>query len=337
MNIEKLWRYFPLLTLHQLKICLNEIKNQTGVSHPEIVKIIIKNMNLIPIEYRSVFVFGFNVMIHLVSKSYKKDIYLTGEQHEESKCPNDMENKISFESFLDRVIRSNTDKVIDIFLETKFYTYREYEKESITKVNPLSKLDKFFHDCLVPDKSKCKYKNVRVHHVDVRHYFNLHIIIGEVNKMKRKASTFKKVKDMVDKIFPLNPEEIYDNTKTRKQLESIHNKDISDKLMNLFFTFIEKINESMEKAIKNKFTDYNELLQNSAVLQDVYTVGRVMRTFNTKGKSDQPRYIFIHVGTQHAKNLVKIFTSFDFQMGKVSEELSDMCTDITPFIPFFGK
>lgn len=109
--------------------------------------------------------YGAERVVYMVNKEYNKYIYLIGERHMEY---NPCGNKNISNLILNDIKYS--DKFIDIFLEYKTYLrgVQYVSRGEIGKNNVLGNLSKTLTSCILPDKLKCEYYNLRSHAIDPR-------------------------------------------------------------------------------------------------------------------------------------------------------------------------
>lgn len=97
------------------------------------------------------------------STRYNKQIYVFGEFHNSvATCKIDKCNVYEF--ILNNIL--NIPKFIDLFLETP-YTTKGIKEIPKTK-GLLGKFETDFKDCLIFEKEKCNYPNIRFHNTDIR-------------------------------------------------------------------------------------------------------------------------------------------------------------------------
>lgn len=111
------------------------------------------------------------------SGKYDKHIYIFGDRHVfKSKCPDKAADKniVEITNFLEEIITTNKDKLIDFYLETEYvggFTNPDFKGgvEWEEPHNYMNKLANLFVECFSVEKHKCPYKNVRMHYTDLRH------------------------------------------------------------------------------------------------------------------------------------------------------------------------
>jgi len=256
-----------------------------------------------------------------------KHIYLFGDNHSNNKiCKNSDIKPIPFEQFLENIFIKNPDKIMDFYIEHPFISKKIYTYEFVGANSDndwyITRIQKYFKLCLTVDKSKCKYKNVRFHYVDIR---NINELITKIHLLYIDISNFNANSDKqewINKLLPLikkdiitvynmlsniDIEELFRETKIQKQFYNITNKNYKDWFIKYYTLQFDMVKKNLLKnmktmmsydGIKNKFLT-TWLLELPGVLMDAYTIGRIFRSF----EDGSPKNIIIYVGEWHIDNI----------------------------------
>lgn len=203
---------------------------------------------------------------------YDKHIYIFGDEHiNKKKCEKKLEN-VDIIDFFKKIISENPKETLDFFFEISYSKKNVYEinKPNITSVSPwLQQIQNKFYDCLKLDKSNCKYKNVRMHYLDIRKlYFerllNLIILFYPIYKNNIDKNWIK-IKNNIELLknyyyFDINKfSKITNETKIFEFKNIKQNYDLTDwkKLEKIFKLSNEKIIEilKIEKQFENIIDD----------------------------------------------------------------------------------
>lgn len=258
----------------------------------------LKNKCAIKAHNYTDFIEGATSLTLMESKHHKdlgKTIYLFGNLHNrDSLCKRDQKRVINIADFIESVIVKNPDKIIDIFLESgtmedlKNFGYHEPSYANGFLFGDTC--DKF-KDCLHADKSKCKYKNTRIHYADVRMklikdinpwsdykalyvfarallLFYSDLVLNQGNLPRTKLIELsQRLTDLTDriekhKIEDLNFNKLIEIAKINKQFDNIKSQELKAKLLSLIDT-----NITSQKGIKDTA---KEAIIKSGVLLSVF-------------------------------------------------------------------
>lgn len=284
-----------------------------------------KELDINEISY-PVYIKGPSFFAEYISREYNKHIYSVGEIHKtDFDCGG---NYISLENYIEYIIEKNIDKdkVFDIFVEIPF-TYIDKKNQDIVFTSDYSKRQKSplkdfynkFYSCLQVTKEGCKYKNARVHYMDIRHFtpdfenilYNQFIALeylitytGSINDTSIKdAIVYWNRVPVNNRYFVTNINNFsFDNLPDRitKQFYFIENKNISKKIKDNYENIINKISITREEiddlnsylhedeelsSIKleyNKEKIHEKFLTLSCAVMDIYMLARIFRTFKNK-------------------------------------------------------
>ena len=170
-------------------------------------------------------------LTELVSNKYNKHIYLFYDEHvDKVTCSEDKDNypKIEIQDYIEQIINSNKDKVIDIFLETSIGEGIEvrFEKSYLNYINEK------YSPCYQSDRRNCPYLNSRFHYVDMRSFpkdvsfFSLQLKLIEelLEGLRNIISIRKQYKEKtysVAKDLGYNLDDFIDNEKLKTSLEQV--------------------------------------------------------------------------------------------------------------------
>lgn len=309
----------------------------------------------------------------LYSKKYDKIIYIFGDQHDVKDIKEYMEyhkeeNSMFIQDFL-KYCAEYTDRFIDIFLETDPISL-SFKNSFIHEV-----IDTFKNCIPKPDKltsnlSGCQFNTVRIHYTDIRRLYKedreenkesflrlftafdlseddlmiyglniefLKIFKDGMDKLRDNfGNYFKDNKTLLSKFF-----EEYKKYKLERQISSVKDKFVKDKLLEWFNNKIDefKLNDVylllsnyklLEKDINEiinyklsygsdqwkRFREFYEkyklkLLFLNGLFMDLFLLSRIFREFKFKKDvySKEPRNIFIYVGQAHADNYIDFLSN----------------------------
>jgi hypothetical protein len=281
---------------------------------------------------------------HLYSNKYNKNIWLFGDVHyKASRCDVSKSETIEFAELVKKELIRNPNKLIDIFIESKYVT--ETGEYIITKEEPdtyLGEIIQHFEKCLQLDKTACAYKNARFHYIDIRQkqeetalFFDLlTVIILDFSKPNNFAQAYKsyldllsnfnydmnKISDIINDFYFLN---YIEKSKIMKQVENIKDIEVIKKILNhITKLIVEGVTKDKVRLIFNKIVkdidnnnndyDYTFYDKNSNLffinseLVDMYMIARMFRNFKElPGKINEPaKNIIIYAGDAHVQRCV---------------------------------
>jgi len=309
-------------------------------------------------------------LVEYYSADLDKHIYLFGDRHvKRSTCePNAIP---TITEFITKIIRQNTDKVLDVYSEVIFESeliksefYRRF------KAKAANYLDEFilkFRKCFEIEKGECKYQHVRFHYADIR---GSHKLLEEMVRIFRYfvKPGFKRTEQLIGSsddrlaslfinLYPFNEKikPVLEATKINKQLDNIKNPNVRNILQNILkieinnfrVTIMALVNQDLVGLYRGtgRILPYwrkriEEILVDiPTFLMDIYTIGRMMRTF---ADGSSPKYIIEYAGDAHIENISSFLEDLGFV--KIEESVSQeeyknfQCLDISKFKqPFFTK
>jgi hypothetical protein len=273
------------------------------------------------------------------------------------KFPNAFLNEYDYATNVDEFIKDiidneNKNTHIDFFLEMPYISKDkecfEYKSESYNVAN----LFNTYMDCFCPSKIKCKYKNVRFHHTDIRQSITENQIF--LNKLlnflitNKFNSIFKLLEsDEAKEYKSLKTKEnfleyglkVYSKFKLLKQQRNIPYEEVKLKILEQLSKCLNKVDfkiithENIFAVITDLIiykNDEPKLLDNlnkigkirDSVLfytecyMDVYLVARMFRKFKTKENeySEEPKNILIFAGEYHAIAYRKLLAELRFKL-----------------------
>ena len=121
----------------------------------------------------------FTASVHR-SDLYRKNIIILGDEHSpRSNCP----RSIVISDYITQILTANPRKVFDIFVESDYNKGEKLIPNTNEQGFMFGQLQHQFQHCLKVDKSRCPYKNLRMHYTDMRFYtgpigFELGDILG---------------------------------------------------------------------------------------------------------------------------------------------------------------
>jgi len=316
-----------------------------NISKEEILKILMSYPPKIP-----QFVKGVYKIVEMRSFDANKIFYLMGEYHlSEFDCK--VIPRIPIQNLLVNLLESNTDKIIDIFLEVDFVT-PDYKKRKHIH-SPIEDIHKKFEECLKISKVDCPYKNLRMHYSDVRvfikslrlfHTYIYNFLNTPTDELKNKIFSYSEG-------LPINADEFLKVSKIAKQLENTVDDRLKSYLenqvreaiihVNIRYNIIANVlkkNIPQDKLLLALRVNYEEMMDSAAWFVDVYIIARSFRRFDEIQRlGPSPRYIIAFVGGNHVTHLYELLKRMGFYVANSATEISpeSMCTEITPFIPFF--
>jgi hypothetical protein len=152
-----------------------------------------------------------NILGPVSYREYKMgdvNISLFGEKHIiEADCV-ETKRSIPFAGFLKSILSQNQDKFYDFYVEFPYTKDPDYVGFNVVdSAVSLKLLDDSFRDCLVLDKTRCDYKNTRMHYIDYRNvgdvsqidnlYFDIESGIISPQPGDLSLQTFKKCVELV--------------------------------------------------------------------------------------------------------------------------------------------
>ena len=244
------------------------------------------------------------------STKYNKHIYLFGDVHVNASTCDD-KNSVHIVDFLKDII--NNAEITDVFIEalvaknpkkiiprTRSEFFESIRIPEITKKSSyLDMVRNEFRNCLLFDKTKCKYiknENARFHYIDIR---TVDVIVEQlfferfVLRQKREPIGVKEFERSLNDM--LQTEVILEESKITKQIENIKDVKIREVIDKVAAPKLKMWNKTLERLIdtipdlsdkkSKEFLDWLKVydkwfLEFSAYLMDMFTIGRMMRTFS---------------------------------------------------------
>lgn len=295
----------------------------------------------------------------------RKDLhmYLFGDVHvKKLLCRAGVQIKMTIVNVINDAIVSNPNKIIDVYLEHPFANkhkkYNEYRDNSY-----LSKVNTAFGDCLLANKSKCPYKNVRFHYVDIRDLGLLNSTRGIISRFYEgpvEVSEIAEFELLWNKFRLAIPgkqvfDEILEQTKIRKQFDAVTDKNVVQKIKDHFMPWVERdLANMMHQWIRatvsspeEKAKIYSSLCRNiiswGALWQDLYTLGRLFRSYKPSKSgitNADARYVIMYLGNAHVDRL-NAFMGYvrGFVQGERSESEDQksnfQCLKVSAKLPLF--
>lgn len=314
------------------------------------------------------------------SPELNKHIYLLSDTHvRERVCPDPDAKPVRIDEFLARTFEDNKDKTIDFFVEHGFIPKHGKSKTVFNKESYLKDVKDHFASCWTQDRElfakECPYLNVRFHRVDMRYYLepSRTTVMLQSRIIRALGDNSKATRDQkMDRIRQLSIrlmthlEErdlltILGDNKTLKQFANIGDEQLRkltskywisrgsilyERLKILLPKLVELPNSTFGKFYEPHRTLIREIMRATfdfqIFLMDAYTMGRVLRSFNSVSgeQSETPRHIIIYVGGEHADNYAEFFRYLGIKLigRNVSDnkEASDFqCVHLGLKLPFF--
>ena len=278
--------------------------------------------------------------LHFVEIKYNnKHFYLIGEYHTDDVFCNYKKGDILIPDLIEMIVKT-TPKVIDVFLETEI-NIKDFNVKNFIRAT----YDRF-KEC----NNGCKYKNLRLHRVDIRSKKYDKALIDVLYRYSKGIIKNKSVSHLL-KIIKENKSEVIKllnnenlmkkeiNTainfsdKISKQLDNIKDKFIVDKLKQFI--------QNLKNSIKYKKISYTNFISKNRNIHkymkmflssyrvsymDFYCLARIFRSFRkikNKASSD-PENIIIHAGDRHIINYKSFLTKIG---GKVIYEVNNYNND----------
>lgn len=316
-------------------------------------------------------IYGPFTLTYHVSKKYNKRIYLFGEYHSVKYHCKKQKGSIAFDRFVEKTLRVNRDKMIDI------YTEEEFIKKKVHKTrlrsgwardaefgSALDRFTKRFADCLRVGKKDCKYPNVRIHYGDVRAIIGiLKLKFGHWNaaemmslllnpeKNKKKILQYRKKINASNFNDYLKFDKILKLTKIEKQLSKFSDKKLKEKIKKFI---IKKLRETLvykknlDKEIKKLYKKVCENLKKGEdsiqlrkmfrglffynnMLMDGYLIGRMFKRFVDE-EYPYAENIMVLAGDNHCQTYRELLKYLRFKVvAKTFSTPEENCVDITKF------
>lgn len=155
--------------------CIEETSQKLGISVSDVTKIVSNAGYKIPSKNFSPtnFVMGPVGLTELYHPELDTTIYLFSDFHFVVPDQKLSSGDLRIDDFILQTIKENSDIPIDIFIEDWLPFPNEKKEEKINKEGVLGYSNMFYvvnslRRCLSFDKTKCEFKNVRAHSIDVR-------------------------------------------------------------------------------------------------------------------------------------------------------------------------
>jgi len=259
------------------------------------------------------------VMAHLHHDALGMDVYLFGETHIAFECP---PTNTRVDVYLDNLLKTSP-KFIDLFIETHVLM-RPIE----IYTSGLDYMRQMFLPCIV-DRSRCPYKNARVHFNDMR---------SERSSKDGESDLDVYDDEFLDFIESSLPFDAWlAHLKTRAG-----SQDVSEFLLSGLMgvpRIAKNVNRSRFKdqliAFIREQIDIHLALQQAfsiqALVLDIYSLARMFKDFGAG--SNKPRYaenVIVYAGAWHVKRHCKFLYSLGFKAVEGSRSSGDnMCLDMS--------
>jgi hypothetical protein len=302
-----------------------------------------------------------------------KHIYVFGDKHvNQAKCRESNQRAVRIDQFLDRVIKANKDKVLDIFLEMEYIGSRsgKRQRRHHTFEEPrdfITGLMVTYEQCLRISKRACEHPNIRAHYVDIRFHRTLESIImewfvmgqGQPEATRSSRDHSRAVHEwwlhglqhspVLVNSFPLQQpliNRILEETKIKKQLAAVKDAKLRQYLLNWGLNELHRLNRAFGSDITTlrtapqKTRAFFAILEIVSTFMDMYALARIFRSFRqVPGKySDDPTHVIIYAGDAHSQNYRRVLKKLGFKLVQEtrSEKRYHQCLDISRFHqPFF--
>ena len=287
---------------------------------------------------------------NLYSTKYNKNIWFFGDVHiKAARCNVSKYEIIKFADLVKKELDRNQNKLIDIFIETKYITEEgEFIISSEEQSSYLGEIIQQFENCLQLDKTACAHKNARFHYVDIRQkqdkpsmlFDFLSVIVLNLSSPDNLDEAYENYRELI-KLFDYSLNAVYDvinnfnfmnyikQSKIVKQIENIDDKDVVEKLFNHISKLIieaevtkDKIKLIFNKIVKDMDTqntnyDYEFYKLNKKIfyinseLVDMYMIARMFRKFKElPGKINIPAHnIIVYAGDAHVQRCVNFLVN----------------------------
>ena len=272
------------------------------------------------------------------SDKYKKHIYLFGDEHtSESTCSSSKspQNTVSIHDLLRNTFLTNTDKAIDLVVESTAFMKGIYQFDS----NYLDDIWKTYSSCFTRESKECPYDNLRYHETDVRRTLSiLHLFLVSIYEGEMKQAFKAKVVPRIDEILEelsydphtghISLDKIYQKSRLNKQLDKIsypevrtlldqykktHEEQLLDAL-NYFVKIMLTYKQKKKVVLEEKEYDHHcgDML---CWIQDIYTISRMFRPFRPTVSYSQPMHsVLYYAGFNHTLYVGNLLHQLGFQM-----------------------
>ena len=264
--------------------------------------------------------------VNLLRLDYDNGIYqnffIFGEQHELDKGLGQRmfkpESTVAFDGFIKAILGEYSSFNFDLYLEQDYFPQNAEENvKSLNKyaksknINTLLKIIQYtFLNCMpLFDKSKCEYKNLRIHIADFRKYYlNIKLLELFYHKYEFLNNAPEDLLISVNKkLTEILELERLEGSKIIKQKQGI-NED-----------FINIIDRYFDDIFNNPELTTNNIISKITGLMDKYTILRMLRAFDeTKETMGRTKHwnqtnIFGYFGNNHSKNICNILRQLGAQ------------------------
>lgn len=337
----------------------NEYVNFKGANN-NLMKLI-NNLDKPVLKFTSEYMTGPTNITILEHKKYNKRIVLFGEYHPSS--PNcSTANKLPYINIIEylKKVFNTTTKFIDFYLELRrdsIDTHITGKDILLDSGQTLHSMYKSFKNCMTTNYRTCEYP-IRMHYVDIRtidvtntpfiYAFELLYIVSGIDTLKLyirhnlpflfKLSKIKNNKQlkkfMIDTIIKgiYISKEIKRSDIKDKIVKLIHTHELWDKLYDYFNEDVKSFIKyaTSEAPINNIlcsghiFSEYQiAITKLSVLIQDIYTITRMFKTFKTNKDTQPPgtNNIIFYGGMDHSDNLIIMLKSLGFST--ISHHISD--------------
>ena len=237
------------------------------------------------------------------SSTYRKTIVVFGEAHEgKVACATTTAGTMRIDQFLQYLFREELPTTkLDCFVEAPFLKGKEQRGGIVPRTDTVNLVHVWaaFAECLQVSKTKCPYKNVRMHYVDVRRLTTSPSIRALMKWIEERSISDEDLEMLCDSGAM---EVLLRDIKFDIQLASIRYVEVRRALFTYWIKHVKEALENICQELENLTlaTLLLKLLAVSVRIMDAYLLARIFRCF---ADGEEPENVVVIVGNDHAANV----------------------------------